>query len=198
MADIASLGVPVISDEIYHGLVYGEEEHSILEFTDNAFVLNGFSKAYAMTGWRLGYLIAPKPFIRPMQKIQQNLFISPNAFVQWAGIAALREAGPDVLRMRAIYNERRLYMLSRLREMAWAFASNLQALSTCWATLRPFPGTPTGPPLICSKRRMSGSRPASISEPTAKAICALLRQFPGKHTRGFEPHRGLPARSENS
>jgi aspartate/methionine/tyrosine aminotransferase len=117
MADIASLGVPVISDEIYHGLVYGEEEHSILEFTDHAFVLNGFSKAYAMTGWRLGYLIAPKAFMRPMQKIQQNLFISPNAFVQWAGIAALREAGPDVLRMRSIYNERRLYMLKRLREM---------------------------------------------------------------------------------
>jgi aspartate/methionine/tyrosine aminotransferase len=117
MAEIASLGVPVISDEIYHGLVYGEQEHSILEFTDRAFVLNGFSKAYAMTGWRLGYLIAPRTFIRPMQKIQQNLFISPNAFVQWAGIAALREAGPDVDRMRAIYNERRRYMVGRLREM---------------------------------------------------------------------------------
>jgi aspartate/methionine/tyrosine aminotransferase len=77
MARIASLGIPVISDEIYHGLVYGEEEHTILEFTDNAFVLNGFSKAYAMTGWRLGYLIAPKAFIRSMQKIQQNLFSLP-------------------------------------------------------------------------------------------------------------------------
>ena len=117
MAEIASLGVPVISDEIYHGLVYEDKEHTILEFTDNAFVLNGFSKAYAMTGWRLGYLIAPRPFIRPMQKIQQNLFISPNAFVQWAGVAALREAEPDVLRMRSIYNERRIYMIRRLREM---------------------------------------------------------------------------------
>ncbi len=117
MAEIASLGVPVISDEVYHGLVYEDEEHTILEFTDNAFVLNGFSKAYAMTGWRLGYLIAPKPYIRPMQKIQQNLFISPNAFVQWAGVAALKEAGPDVLRMRAIYNERRKFMIRRLREM---------------------------------------------------------------------------------
>jgi aspartate/methionine/tyrosine aminotransferase len=117
MAHIASLGIPVISDEIYHGLVYGEEEHTILEFTDNAFVLNSFSKAYAMTGWRLGYLIAPRAFIRPMQKIQQNLFISPNAFVQWAGVAALREAAPDVLRMRSIYNERRIFMIRRLREM---------------------------------------------------------------------------------
>jgi len=117
MAEIAALGLPVVSDEIYHGLVYGEREHSILEFTDNAFVLNGFSKAYAMTGWRLGYLIAPKPYIRPMQKIQQNLFISANAFVQWAGVAALREAGPDVDRMRAIYDARRTFMIRRLREM---------------------------------------------------------------------------------
>jgi aspartate/methionine/tyrosine aminotransferase len=117
MARIASLGVPVISDEIYHGLVYGEAEHSILEFTDNAFVLNGFSKAYAMTGWRLGYLIAPPALIRPMQKIQQNLFISANAFVQWAGVAALREAEPDVVRMRKLYDERRIFMLRRLREL---------------------------------------------------------------------------------
>ena len=117
MAEIASLGVPVISDEIYHGLVYEGQEHSILEFTDNAFVLNGFSKAYAMTGWRLGYLIVPPSFIRPMQKIQQNLFISANAFVQRAGVAALREAGPDVIRMREIYNERRKYLIKRLRKI---------------------------------------------------------------------------------
>jgi aspartate/methionine/tyrosine aminotransferase len=117
MERIASLGVPIISDEIYHGLVYGNQEHSILEYTDNAFVLNGFSKAYAMTGWRLGYLIAPWALIRPMQKIQQNLFISANAFVQWAGIAALKEAGPDVIRMRKLYDERRKFLLSRLRQM---------------------------------------------------------------------------------
>jgi len=55
----------IISDEIYHGLVYEGKEHSILEFTEKAFVLNGFSKLYAMTGLRLGYMIAPKHFIRP-------------------------------------------------------------------------------------------------------------------------------------
>jgi len=117
MTEVASLGIPVISDEIYHGLVYEDEEHSILEFTDNAFVLNGFSKAYAMTGWRLGYLIVPPAFLRPMQKIQQNLLISANAFVQWAGVAALREAEPDVTRMRKIYNQRRKFIIGRLREM---------------------------------------------------------------------------------
>lgn len=117
MKEIASLGIPVISDEIYHGLVYDEEEYSILEFTDNAFVFNGFSKAYAMTGWRLGYLIAPKEYIRPMQKIQQNLFICANSFVQWGGVAALKEAGDDVVRMMEIFNERRKFIIERLNEI---------------------------------------------------------------------------------
>ena len=106
----------MISDEIYHGLVYEGKEHSILEFADSAFVFNGFSKAYAMTGWRLGYVISPKPYVRALQKIQQNLFISANAFVQEAGVAALRDAGDDVIRMRGIYDERRRYMISRLRD----------------------------------------------------------------------------------
>ncbi|MCP4352549.1 MAG: pyridoxal phosphate-dependent aminotransferase [Desulfobacterales bacterium] len=107
----------IISDEIYHGLVYEGKEHSILEYTDNAFVFNGFSKLYAMTGLRLGYLIAPKPFIRPIRKIQQNFFISPNAMVQVAGIAALEESDKDVEHMKKVYDERRRYMIRRLREM---------------------------------------------------------------------------------
>ena len=116
---VAGLGCYIISDEIYHGLVYEGKEHSILEFTDHAFVLNGFSKLYAMTGWRLGYVIAPETFIRPMQKIQQNFFISANAFVQWAGISALREAGEDVRRMKEIYDQRRRFMIHRLRELGF-------------------------------------------------------------------------------
>ena len=109
----------IVSDEIYHGLVYEGKEHSILEFTDHAFVLNGFSKLYAMTGLRLGYVISPKAFVRPMQKLQQNFFISANAMVQKAGIAALKEAGEDVTRMKAIYDERRRFMVSRLKEIGF-------------------------------------------------------------------------------
>jgi aspartate/methionine/tyrosine aminotransferase len=116
---IAALGPTVISDEIYHGLVYGEKEHTILEFTDNAFVLNGFSKLYAMTGWRLGYLISPPDFIRPMQKIQQNFFISAGSVSQWAGLAALKKARDDVEHMKAVYDERRTYMIKRVREMGF-------------------------------------------------------------------------------
>lgn len=119
MAKIAELEPMIISDEIYHGLVYQGREHTILEFTDRAFVLNGFSKLYAMTGWRLGYTIVPIEFIRPLQKIHQNFFISANAFVQWAGIAALKEAKDEVAKMNAVYNERRKLMISRLREMGF-------------------------------------------------------------------------------
>ena len=119
MEAVADLGLPVIADEIYHGLVYGEEEHTILEYTDEAFVLNGFSKAYAMTGWRLGYIIAPARFVRTLQKIQQNLFISAGSISQWAGVAALNEAGPDVERMRRVYDERRRAMVERLRGMGF-------------------------------------------------------------------------------
>ena len=109
----------IVSDEIYHGLVYEGKAHSILEFSDHAFVINGFSKQFAMTGLRLGYAIAPKAFIRPMQKLQQNFFISANAMVQQAGIAALKDAGDDVARMQKIYNERRLFMIHRLKELGF-------------------------------------------------------------------------------
>ena len=117
MEKIADLGPHILSDEIYHGLVYEEKEHSILEYTDKAFVLNGFSKAYAMTGWRLGYVISPPEFVRALQKIQQNFFICAASVSQWAGVAALKEAAPDVERMKSIYNERRTYMIQRLRKL---------------------------------------------------------------------------------
>ncbi len=119
LKEIATLGVPVISDEIYHGLVYEGRARSILEFTDKAFVLNGFSKRFAMTGLRLGYLIAPKEYMRPLQKLQQNLFICAPSIAQQAGIAALTQAEEDVEKMKTIYNERRIYMISRLKEMGF-------------------------------------------------------------------------------
>ena len=109
--------VPIISDEIYQGLVYEGEDHTILEYTDNAFVLNGFSKLYAMTGWRLGYLIVPKQYVRTLQKVQQNFFISTNSFVQHAGVAALKGPQDKVLEMVRTYDKRRRYMLDRIRKI---------------------------------------------------------------------------------
>ncbi len=119
MKAISQLEPYVVSDEIYHGLVYEGQEHSILEFTDQAFVLNGFSKLFAMTGFRLGYLIAPPEYVRPIQKLVQNFFISANTMVQKAGIAALTEADNDTARMKTIYNERRVFMIRRLRELGF-------------------------------------------------------------------------------
>ena len=69
-------GVAIVSDEIYHGLTEGGRDRSILEFTDQAFVLNGFSKAFAMTGWRLGWVIAPPEHVRSLQTLYGNFFIS--------------------------------------------------------------------------------------------------------------------------
>jgi len=126
MAAIADLArerdLFVVSDEIYHGLSYAGRDRSILEFTDRAFVLNGFSKAFAMTGWRLGYLIAPREHIRPLQTLFGNFFISTNEFVQWAGVAALREAGEEARRFRGIFDERRRAMVAGLRAIGLGVA----------------------------------------------------------------------------
>lgn len=119
---ICNLGVPVISDEIYHGLVYGEKERTALEFTDNAFVLNGFSKLFAMTGWRLGYMIAPRNTVRRLHILLQNIFISPNSFVQQAGIKALEVKNAEIDEMIAMYDSRRRYLLEELPRIGLHFA----------------------------------------------------------------------------
>ena len=116
---LAGLKKTIVSDEIYHGLVYEGKEHTALEFTQNTFVVNGFSKAYAMTGYRLGYVIAPRKFVRPMQKIQQNFYISANSFVQWAAIAALKEGGQTLATMRQEYKRRRDVLLEKLEELGF-------------------------------------------------------------------------------
>ncbi|MBF0275581.1 MAG: pyridoxal phosphate-dependent aminotransferase [Nitrospinae bacterium] len=115
--NLAELNIPIISDEIYQGLVYDEVSHSVLEFNSEAFIINGFSKLHAMTGWRLGYLIAPENAIRPMQKIQQNFYISANEFVQWAGIAALKNEKSFIPDMVQEYKERRDIALKSLKEI---------------------------------------------------------------------------------
>lgn len=120
LAEMAGFGGQfILSDEIYHGLTYEGRARSILEFSDRAFVINGFSKLYAMTGWRLGYLIFPKEFSKAVERIHQSIMISANSFVQAAGVAALKYAGDDVEKMKNIYNERRIYMIRRLREIGF-------------------------------------------------------------------------------
>jgi aspartate/methionine/tyrosine aminotransferase len=138
MARLADIGIPIVSDEIYHGLVYEGQERTILEFTRNAFVVNGFSKRFAMTGWRLGYLIAIEDYVRPIQKMVQNLFISAADFVQYAGVEALTNASDETLRMKEIFNQRRSAMLSRLKQMGFGVAVDPTAAFYVLADARRF------------------------------------------------------------
>jgi aspartate/methionine/tyrosine aminotransferase len=140
MAALARLGPWIVSDEIYHGLTYEGPEHSILEFTDRAFVLNGFSKAYAMTGWRIGYLIAPREFMPALAAAHGNFFISSNEFVQWAALAALREAGEDAARFRRIFDERRRAMVAGLRRVGLGVGAEPTGAFYVLANARHFTG----------------------------------------------------------
>ena len=119
---ICAHGTTVISDEIYHGLVYEGRAHSALEFTENCFVLNGFSKLWAMTGWRLGWVIAPKRFVPAMQRLQQNFFICASSVSQWAGLAALTECDQAVRTMVGEYAKRRKVLLAGLAGLGLGLA----------------------------------------------------------------------------
>jgi aspartate/methionine/tyrosine aminotransferase len=116
---IAELPIHIISDEVYHGLTYGQRAYSMLEFTDKAFIIGSFSKIFAMTGWRIGYTIVPKEYVRQIQKLQQNFFISASEFTQWAALAALKEAEEDVKKMVKIYNQRREFLIKGLRNIGF-------------------------------------------------------------------------------
>lgn len=137
---LATLNIPIISDEIYHGLVYNGRAHSVLEFTENAFVINGFSKKYAMTGLRLGYIIAPKEYIRALQIMQQNLFICAPSDAQEGALAALicEEAERDVEKRKEIYNERRLYLINRLRNMGFVIETEPNGAFYVFANAKKF------------------------------------------------------------
>jgi hypothetical protein len=165
MAALARLGPWMVSDEIYHGLTYEGPEHTILEFTDRAFVLNGFSKAYAMTGWRCGYVIAPAEFMPTLTALHGNFFISSNEFVQWAALAALREAGAEAAGFRRVFDERRQAMVAGLRRIGLGVTS-----------------TPTGAFYVLAN-----------APPLHAGLAGLCLRDPGSHARGGDAGGGLRA-----
>jgi len=115
---LAELGIPILSDEIYDGLTYdGARVTSPLGMGADVYVLDGFSKRYAMTGFRLGYAIAPKKAARPLQSLMQSFFISTSQFVQQSGIAALEHGATHVEQMREEYALRRRLLIDGLRDM---------------------------------------------------------------------------------
>ncbi len=139
LEEIAALDVPLLSDEIYQGLTYdGAEATSALALGDDVFVLDGFSKRYAMTGFRLGYAVVPRAALRPLQVMQQNLFISANRFVQHAGVAALRHGGPMVQKLRDVLDERRRRIVPALRELGFGIPRAPRGAFYVFADARPF------------------------------------------------------------
>ena len=114
---LSKLKPTIVSDEIYHGISTGIRDYSALEFSDNSIIINGFSKLFAMTGWRLGYMIVPEHYVRRLEILQQNFFISPNPFVQRAGITALQKAIPQAKLMNEIYTDRRKLALEGLESI---------------------------------------------------------------------------------
>ncbi len=111
----------VLSDEIYAELTYGERSHisiaSLPGMRERTIVINGFSKAFAMTGWRLGYACGPKRILEQMLKIHQFAIMCAPTLSQYAAVEALRNGDEDVSRMRKEYDGRRRYLLHRFREM---------------------------------------------------------------------------------
>ena len=143
MAALAALGVPLVSDEVYDGLVYdGAHATSALEVVGDGevYVLDGFSKRYAMTGFRLGYTIVPRAALRPLQTLSQNLFISAAEFVQRAGLAALAHGEPTVAAMRTAYARRRDLLVAGLRRLGFGVAEAPKGAFYVLADARRFDG----------------------------------------------------------
>lgn len=115
---VEAAGGTVISDEIYHGVTYGERARSVLEFSQRAIVINGFSKFFAMTGWRLGWMIVPDDAVRQVEILSQNLFISAPTLSQYAALAAF--ACQEALeRQVRSYDINRRFLLAELRRLGF-------------------------------------------------------------------------------
>lgn len=120
---LRGLGGHLVVDEIYHGLTYGVDATSVLEVDDDAFVLNSFSKYFGMTGWRLGWLVAPREAVPELEKLAQNLYISAPSMAQHAALACFREDTLAILETRrAEFARRRDYLLPALRELGFGIA----------------------------------------------------------------------------
>ena len=112
--------IAILSDEIYAELTYGKKHISIAEIEgmrERTIIASGFSKTYAMTGWRLGYLLAPEPWIKQMTKLHQYAIMCAPTASQFAAVEALRAGDSDIAEMSAEYNRRRVYIYEGLREI---------------------------------------------------------------------------------
>ncbi|ACF53179.1 pyridoxal phosphate-dependent aminotransferase [Stenotrophomonas maltophilia] len=113
-------GGHLVVDEIYHGLTYGLDAASVLQVDDNAFVLNSFSKYFGMTGWRLGWLVAPPAAVPDLEKLAQNLYISASSIAQHAALACFSAESMAIFEQRRqAFQQRRDFLLPALRELGF-------------------------------------------------------------------------------
>ena len=134
-------GGHLVVDEIYHGLTYGVDAASVLEVDDEAFVLNSFSKYFGMTGWRLGWLVAPENAIPELEKLAQNLYISAPTMAQHAALACFEPATLEILEARrAEFARRRDFLLPALRELGFNIAVVPEGAFYLYADISAFGG----------------------------------------------------------
>lgn len=124
LADLAKLtaarGGSLIVDEIYHGLSYGRDTQTALGISEDVFVVNSFSKYFGMTGWRLGWLVAPERYVRQIEKLAQNLYIAPSTIAQHAALAAFRPETITILEeRRREFQARRDLLLPGLEQLGF-------------------------------------------------------------------------------
>jgi aspartate/methionine/tyrosine aminotransferase len=113
-------GGKLIVDEIYHGLVYEGQAQSALAVSDEVFVINSFSKFFNMTGWRLGWMVAPPAYVRALEKVAQNIYLSPPAPAQFAALAAFEPETLSILaQRREAFRARRDYLVPALRRLGF-------------------------------------------------------------------------------
>jgi len=124
---VQALGGRLIADEIYHGLVYQGEAATALSVSDEVFVINSFSKYFGMTGWRLGWLVAPETYVREADKLAQNIFLAASTPAQYAALAAFQPETIAILEQRRVeFQRRRDYLLPAVRNLGFDVPINPQ------------------------------------------------------------------------
>lgn len=171
---VQELGGVLIVDEIYHGLTYDVDAMSVLKHSDQAIVVNSFSKYYGMTGWRLGWLVAPGDYIPALDKLAQNVFLAASTVAQHAALAAFApEVKAELDRRRDVFRQRRDFLLPALRALGFEIPVTPQGAFYLYAD--------------CSRFTDDSERFANeLLEIAGVAITPGLdfgRHLPGRHVR---------------
>jgi aspartate/methionine/tyrosine aminotransferase len=188
-------GGVLIVDEIYHGITYGDPAHSALELTDDVFVINSFSKYFCMTGWRLGWMVAPPDYVDDIEKLAQNLYISNSDVAQQAALAAFSpEVAAQLEANRARFRAQRDYLLPALRELGFEVPVTPEGAFYIYASARRFtrdtyrfcydlldqagvavaPGIDFGEHRACEHVRFSYPKPIPVLEEGVRRLRAYL------------------------